>query len=184
MSVGYRDRTGQTEKEIIRRLAKMKRVILIVTFAILLTMGGLVSAQNEVNAIWVKKSERKLHLLTNWKITHTFAISLGQNPIGHKQKSGDSRTPEGLYYINRRNPDSRFFRSLGISFPNDTDRHLAGLRGEDPGGDIMIHGEPNNPIKRRNLAKDWTKGCIAMKDEDMRVVWQLVKEGTPILIMR
>ena len=142
------------------------------------------SAQNEVNAIWVKKSERKLHLLTNWEITHTFAISLGRNPIGHKQKSGDSRTPEGLYYIDRRNPNSRFFRSLGISFPNDTDSFLAGLRGEDPGGDIMIHGEPNDPIKRKNLAADWTKGCIAMKDEDMQIVWQLVKEGTPILIMR
>ena len=161
----------------------MKRVILIFTFVILSTIGGLVSAQNEVNAIWVKKSERKLHLLTNWKITHTFAISLGQNPIGHKKKSGDLRTPEGLYYIDRRNPDSRFFRSLGISFPNENDSFLARLRGEDPGGDIMIHGQPNDPIKRRNLADDWTEGCIAMKDEDMRIVWQLVKEGTPVLII-
>ena len=183
MSVGYGNRTVQTEEEIIRRLAIMKKV-LIVVFATLSMIGGSVSAQNEVNAIWVKKSERKLHLLTNWEITHTFAISLGKNPVGHKRKSGDSRTPEGLYYIDRRNPDSRFFRSLGISFPNDTDRFLAKLRGEDPGGDIMIHGEPNDPIKRRNLAEDWTEGCIAMKDEDMRVVWQLVKEGTPILIMR
>ena len=183
MSVGYGNRTGQTKKEIIRRLAIMKKV-LIFAFAILSMIGESVSAQNEVNAIWVKKSERKLHLLTNWEITHTFAISLGKNPIGHKRKLGDSRTPEGLYYIDRRNPDSRFFRSLGISFPNDTDQFLAKLRGEDPGGDIMIHGEPNDPIKRRNLAEDWTEGCIAMKDEDMRIVWQLVKEGTPILIMR
>ena len=183
MSVGYGNRTGQTEKEIIRRLAIMKKV-LIVAFAILSMIGESVSAQKEVNIIWVKKSERKLHLLTNWEITHTFVISLGENPIGHKQKSGDSRTPEGLYYIDRRNPKSRFFRSLGISFPNNADRFLAKLRGEDPGGDIMIHGEPNDPIKRRNLAEDWTEGCIAMKDEDMQVVWQLVKEGTPILIMR
>ena len=161
----------------------MKKTILIFTFAILSTIGVSVSAQNEVNAIWVKKSERKLHLLTNWKITHTFAISLGQNPIGHKQKSGDLRTPEGLYYIDRRNPDSRFFRSLGISFPNKNDSFLAELRGEDPGGDIMIHGEPKDPIKRRNLADDWTEGCIAMKDEDMQIVWQLVKEGIPILIV-
>lgn len=155
---------------------------MIIIFAISSAVAVSVSAQQEVNVIWVKKSERKLHLLTDWKITHTFTISLGQNPTGHKQKSGDSRTPEGLYYISGRNPDSRFFRSLGISFPNAIDRHLATLRGYNPGGDIMIHGEPNDLAKKSNLKKDWTQGCIALKDEDMQIVWSLVKESTPILI--
>ena len=160
----------------------MNKLIVTVIFAILLTAGGLVSAQKEINAIWVKKAERKLHLVTDWRITHTFTISLGQTPMGHKQKSGDSRTPEGLYYINGRNPDSRFFRSLSISFPNKVDKYLAKLRGQNPGGDIVIHGEPKDLIKKRNLKQDWTQGCIALKDEDMRIVWHLVKEGTPILI--
>ena len=140
------------------------------------------SSQNKVNAILVEKAERKLHLLTDWKITHTFAISLGKNPVGHKQKEGDSRTPEGLYYINGRNPDSRFFRSLSISFPNESDKLIAKSKGDSPGGDIAIHGEPNDPIKRRNLKKDWTQGCIALSDEDMHLVWHLVEEGIPILI--
>ena len=160
----------------------MNKVILTIIFASLFTVGSSVAAQNKVNAILVEKSERQLHLLTDWGITHTFAISLGQNPVGHKQKEGDSRTPEGLYYINGRNPDSQFFRSLSISFPNNMDRRNARLKGDNPGGDIAIHGEPNDPTKKKNLKKDWTQGCIALKDEDMRVVWHLVEEGIPILI--
>ncbi|MXX99013.1 MAG: L,D-transpeptidase family protein, partial [Gammaproteobacteria bacterium] len=94
----------------------MNKLILAIIFAILLTVGNAMSSQNKVNAIVVEKTERKLHLLTDWEITHTFAISLGQNPVGHKQKEGDSRTPEGLYYINARNPNSRFFSKLRKSF--------------------------------------------------------------------
>ena len=160
----------------------MKKLLSVVVFATLLMTGVSVATQDEVNVIWVEKSERKLHLLTDWEIIHTFNIALGQNPIGHKRKEGDSRTPEGLYYINGRNPDSRFFRALSISFPDKVDSRLARLKGNDPGGDIAIHGEPNDPIKRKNLKKDWTEGCIGLKDEDMWTVWQLVKEGTPVLI--
>ena len=160
----------------------MNKLISVIILAISLTIGTAMSEQNKVNAILVEKAERKLHLLTNWRTTHTFSIALGQNPVGHKQKEGDSRTPEGLYYINGRNPASRFFRSLSISFPDETDRHIAKLNGNRPGGDIAIHGEPNDPIKKRNLKKDWTQGCIALSDKDMRVVWHLVEEGTPILI--
>jgi len=154
---------------------------------IIITMFGTLfasaaSAQSHVDAIWVKKGERKLHLLSDWKITHTFAISLGQNPVGHKRRAGDSRTPEGLYYINGRNSSSRFLRALSISFPDSRDKTIAAFYGYDPGGDIAIHGEPNDPSKRKNLKKDWTQGCIALKNEDMWVVWRLVKEGTPILI--
>ena len=163
-------------------LVIMKKLLLVIVLTTLLMTGASVAEQGEVDAIWVEKSERKLHLIRDWKIIHTFTVALGQNPIGHKQKEGDSRTPEGLYYINSRNSDSHFFRSLSISFPNKVDRHLARLRGNSPGGDIAIHGEPNDPLKKRNLKKDWTEGCIALKDEDMWVVWQLVKEGTPVLI--
>lgn len=182
MFVGYWDCACQTKKEANVCLAIMNRLISVIIFTFLTTAGVSVFAQSEVNAILVEKAERKLYLLADWKITHTFPISLGKNPTGHKQKEGDSRTPEGLYYINGRNPDSRFFRSLSISFPDKTDRRIARIRGNNPGGDIAIHGEPNDPIKKQNLKKDWTEGCIALKDEDMRVVWHLVKEGTPILI--
>jgi len=160
----------------------MNKVIPIIISALLLMIGDSAIAQEKVNAILVEKAARQLHLLTDWEITHTFAISLGQNPIGHKQKEGDSRTPEGLYYINGRNPSSSFFRSLSISFPNDTDRRIAKLKGNNPGGDIVIHGEPNDSIKKINLKKDWTQGCIALKNKDMRLIWHLVEEGTPILI--
>ena len=160
----------------------MNKLIWLIVFSTFLIIADVALAQNKVNAILVEKAERKLHLLVDWKIMHTFAISLGQNPIGHKQKEGDSRTPEGLYYINGRNPDSQFFRSISISFPNKIDQRIAELKGNNPGGNIVIHGEPNDLIKKRNLKKDWTQGCIALKDEDMRVVWRLVEEGIPILI--
>lgn len=136
----------------------------------------------EIDLIIVDKAERKLHLMRFWEPVYSFDIDLGQSPVGHKQREGDMHTPEGFYHITYRNPDSDFFRSLHISYPDELDREFAMSKGYDTGGDIMIHGEPNSPIKRRNLKKDWTEGCIALRNEDMQVVWDTVKEGTPIII--
>lgn len=132
--------------------------------------------------VLVKKAERKLHLLKDWEIIRTYNISLGQNPVGHKQKEGDSRTPEGFYYIDGRNPNSQFFRSLHISFPNEIDRYLARISGHNPGGDIAIHGEPVGLNSGDRLKQDWTQGCIGLTDRDMLEVWYSVKDGTPVLI--
>ena len=148
----------------------------------LLGIAATLNADNQevVDMVLVKKAERKLHLLRDWETIRSFDISLGQNPIGHKQKEGDSRTPEGFYYIDGRNPNSQFFRSLHISFPNKIDRYWARIKGHNPGGDIAIHGEPID--KKSPLKKDWTQGCIGLKNRDMLEVWRLVKDGTAVLI--
>ena len=83
----------------------------------------------------VYKSVNRMELWANGELIKTYKISLGGNPIGHKQHEGDSKTPEGLYYINDRNPNSQFHLNLGISYPNEKDE----LRTE-PGGDIKYMG--------------------------------------------
>jgi murein L,D-transpeptidase YafK len=103
---------------------------------------------------------------------------LGNAPVGHKFQQGDERTPEGNYRISGRNPNSRFYLSLRVSYPSDAERKQARDRGADPGGDIMIHGG-NSP----SLAYDWTDGCIAVTNGEIEEIWSLVPTGTRIRIV-
>lgn len=90
----------------------------------------------------MQKANRKMYLLHNTKVIKSYDIGLGGVPVGAKEFEGDLKTPEGVYYISHRNPNSRYHLSLGISYPNDQDRAHAALAGKAPGGDIMIHGGP------------------------------------------
>ena len=100
-------------------------------------------------------------------------------PIGDKFYEGDGRTPEGTYFIDRRNPNSKYHLSIGISYPNARDRAEAATLGKPPGGDIFIHGESN----RLKLGKnDWTWGCIAVPNREMEEIYSMVQNGTPIKI--
>lgn len=134
----------------------------------------------------VHKGERRMDLLdARGNPIRSYHISLGQNPTGHKQHQGDNRTPEGLYYIEWRNPQSRFHLSLKISYPNERDRMRAQRVSLNPGGDIFIHGLPNGRGWKKwkyGKGKDWTNGCIAVYDHEMREIWDLVPDGTPIMI--
>ncbi len=132
----------------------------------------------------VEKSERKLHLVSNGAVFRSYDISLGKNPVGHKVYKGDGRTPEGRYYLDWRNPQSRFHKSIHISYPNEQDRERAERLGRAPGGYIMIHGIPNKYRRAPELFEgmDWTEGCIAVSNEDMEEIWQLVADNTPIEI--
>ena len=134
--------------------------------------------------ILVDKSERTLTLFSAGKPLRQYPISLGLNPRGHKQQEGDKRTPEGIYLIDFKNPDSAFYRSLRVSYPNERDRLAAEERGVEPGGQIMIHGTPNGRlIKTSNsYGYDWTDGCIAVSNAAMDEIWQLVEPGTLIEI--
>ena len=134
----------------------------------------------EITQILVDKSERKMYLLSGSKTIRKFKIDLGFAPAGHKFKQGDGRTPEGLYYIDRVNTNSRYFLSLGLSYPNANDRALADAAGVDPGGDIFIHGGPR--YKGERGKRDWTAGCISVSDKQMGWVYSMVNEGTPIFI--
>lgn len=133
----------------------------------------------EVTLVQVHKADRKMYLLHNDKVLKSYNIALGFAPEGHKNFEGDGRTPEGVYRINRRNPNSEFHLSLGISYPNAQDREYAAAQGKPPGGDIFIHGWSRKPIKRR----DWTAGCIAVKDREMEMIYAMVKDGTQIHIL-
>jgi len=117
-------------------------------------------------------------LLRGESVLRQYRVALGRNPVGHKDREGDGRTPEGRYVIDRRNPNSRYHLSLRISYPNADDVARARAAGAEPGGDIMIHGLKDG--ERRE--GDWTLGCIAVTDEEMDEIWGLVAEGTPIVI--
>ena len=134
----------------------------------------------EITQILVDKSDRKMYLLSGKKTIRKFKIDLGFAPAGHKQKFGDGRTPEGLYYIDRVNTHRRYYLSLGLNYPNANDRARADAAGVDPGGDIFIHGGPR--YKGERGKRDWTAGCIAVSDKQMGWIYSMVKKGTPIFI--
>lgn len=135
----------------------------------------------------VDKSDRKLVVIRDGRPHREYRISLGGMPVGHKQREGDLRTPEGTYTLDWRNPRSRYYKSIHISYPNEEDRRRAAERGVDPGGHIMLHGEHYDPAMRRTLRraakpKDWTEGCIALNNEHMDEIWREVPDGTTIEI--
>lgn len=135
----------------------------------------------EVTRVEIHKSARKMYLLHNQTVLKTYDVGLGANPVGHKQFEGDSKTPEGLYYIDRRNPNSNYHLSLGISYPNDADRAFARSQGKSPGGDIFIHGRDGKHTLR-GRGRDWTDGCIAVTDREMEDIYAMVRPGTPVMI--
>ena len=134
--------------------------------------------------VLVEKSKNQMHLLQDDQILKTYNIALGENPVGHKVREGDSRTPEGVYMLNYKNTKSKFYKSINIDYPNERDIARAQIRGIDPGDDIVIHGLPNElgnvtgPIKPKN----WTDGCIGVRNHEMDEIWQLVEVDTPIEI--
>ncbi len=133
----------------------------------------------QVNRIVVNKGRREMILLHGESMVRSYRISLGREPVGHKLQEGDGRTPEGRYIIDRRNPKSAYHLSLRISYPNEADRERALTLGVDPGGDIMIHGMPNDGSSREG---DWTRGCIAVTDAEIAEIWELVADGTAVEI--
>ena len=135
--------------------------------------------------VLVRKADRKLQLLRNGEVIRTFKIALGLRPEGHKQFEGDYRTPEGQYRLTRRNPNSEYFLSIQVDYPNADDLKRARKLGQRPGGSIMIHGQPNMPKKSRDYYSnvDWTEGCIAVSNSDMVEIWLMTPPDTPIEIL-
>lgn len=137
-----------------------------------------------VNLIVVDKSRRVMTLWAGKKPFKTYRIALGGNPVGDKEQEGDSRTPEGRYVIDGKNPGSSFHLSLRISYPNKQDRADAARRGVSPGGLIMIHGTPGylGMLQSTGAIRDWTSGCIAVSNEEIEEIYKNVRIGTPIVI--
>jgi len=139
----------------------------------------------KANKVQIIKSQRKLCLLASGKVIHTFRISMGPNPKGHKMFEGDGRTPEGVYTLDWRNEKSKFHKSIHISYPNDSDKQYAETHAKKPGGQIMVHGLPNGKswLGYLHLLKNWTQGCIAVTNSEMDIIWQKVDDGIPIEIL-
>ncbi len=139
----------------------------------------------EVTSIVLNKGERRMYLLNNETVMRQYDFGLGFAPVGDKQVEGDGKTPEGTYYIDRKNPESAFHLSVGISYPDENDRAAARAMGQSPGGDIFIHGEPNL-FRDRRAAKaagtDWTAGCISVKNREIEEIYAMVNIGTPITL--
>jgi murein L,D-transpeptidase YafK len=138
----------------------------------------------KIDLIKVDKSERRMWLLKDDVTVATYKVSLGESPKGHKFQEGDERTPEGRYTIDWRNPKSGYFLSLHISYPNEQDKAKAKGAGVSPGGNIMIHGQPNGYASVAPILQgfDWTNGCIAVTNVEMQQIWDAVPNGTPIEI--
>jgi murein L,D-transpeptidase YafK len=155
----------------------------------LVSTGGATRAETRdplprASRVVVHKSERRMDLMNGTEVLRSFKVSLGLVPKGHKEYQGDFRTPEGRYYLTRRNARSDFFLSIQVSYPNERDVKHAKANGWDPGGSIMIHGLPNT-LKREPAyyTRDWTDGCIAVSNADMIEIWLLTNNNTPIDIL-
>ena len=142
------------------------------------------SASKTVDKILVIKSARRLELISDGKVIRSYRISLGKQPKGPKLQEGDKRTPEGLYWVDWRKRSDKFNLAMHINYPNVSDAAKARREGVNPGSMIMIHGTPDSEENPEELfhTLDWTDGCIAMKNYEMREVWSMVKDGTMVEI--
>lgn len=136
------------------------------------------------DSIVVDKRERRLTLYYRSVPVKSYFVALGAKPVGDKERAGDQRTPEGLFYVNAHNPASKFHLALRISYPSAAHRARAEAIGADPGGDIMIHGLPleYKTAGREHLRNDWTNGCVALTNEEIEEIWRIVPDGTPVHI--
>jgi murein L,D-transpeptidase YafK len=140
--------------------------------------------KGSLDKIVIEKKARRLMLISKGEVLKAYKIALGGNPIGPKERQGDNKTPEGTYIIDSRNRDSRYHRSLHISYPNEKDRKRAKELGVSPGGNIMIHGIKNgfSWVGDSQAEVDWTKGCVAVTDEEIEEIDKLAPNGTIVEI--
>lgn len=150
------------------------------------TAASVIAPHANIARVLVKKTERRLYLLDpQGYAVRSYPVMLGPNPAGHKQQEGDGKTPEGKYVIDTRNENSDYTLSLRISYPNDSDKKRARQAGVSPGGDIFIHGKPSGKSWmwwKYKESQNWTQGCIAVSNDAIQDIWNLVSDGTEIII--
>lgn len=118
------------------------------------------------------------------QLIKTYCVSTGWNPAGQKEYEGDRKTPEGIYFINAKNPNSDFHKNLGVSYPNADDINRARKLGKQTGGDIKIHGMKNGIgfVGKFHRWINWTAGCIAVTDREVDEIYDHTPVGTKIEI--
>ena len=136
------------------------------------------------DSIVVEKQRRRLTLYQGGFLVGTYRIALGKQPVGDKREIGDNRTPEGLFHIDFKNPNSKYHMALHISYPDAAHVAKARARGVPAGGDVMIHGLPAAyaDIGAKHSEYDWTEGCIAVTNAEIEEIWRAVPNGSPIQI--
>lgn len=135
-----------------------------------------------VDHILIEKSARRMTAFRDGAALKTYRIALGFAPDGDKHLQGDGKTPEGIFRIDRRNEASAYHLSLGIDYPQAEDRTRAAAEGIDPGGDIFIHGQPNQLPRGITLPGDWTAGCIAISNAEITELFAATAIGTEVEI--
>lgn len=163
----------------------MKKIICVLLLLLLSCFAEQAAANLQyADKVVVSKKKRVLLLLKNGEVLKKYRIAIGRNPIGPKLRKGDGKTPEGEYVLDGRNPNSRFYRSIHISYPNPNDINRAERKGVAPGSAIMIHGLPRNyeDVGALHTVTNWTRGCIAVTNAEIDEIWSLVQDGTPIEI--
>ena len=169
----------------------VRRATILLIFVAVLVLGTYIyahhvwnplSAGTAIDRILVEKSARRLSIFANGHKLKTYRVALGRNPVGRKEQEGDMKTPEGIYTIDYRNPQSDYHLALHVSYPSDEDTARAAERGVNAGFDIMIHGIQNGGgwIGAFHRRRDWTAGCIALTDEEIEELWRVTPDGTTI----
>lgn len=164
-----------------------RRILTVISLVCVCWAAGLTVAHGQpmpVDVVVVYKGKRIIQLLRGDDVIRSYPIALGKNSLGHKERAGDCRTPEGQYILDYRNASSRFYKSIHISYPNSHDVSEADKRGVHPGANIMIHGLPKGfeDLGDCHFTRNWTKGCIAVNNAQIDEIWRLVADGTPIVI--
>jgi murein L,D-transpeptidase YafK len=147
--------------------------------------------------IVIKKSQRKLELFDGEKLIKTYKIALGFAPVGDKEKQGDGKTPEGDFYIFTKNDKSKFYLSLGVSYPNieDAARGLKAKLITKAENDKIVQAIKNNKMPLQNtklggeiylhgggVSENWTRGCVALKNEEIKEIFDAIPVGTRVKI--
>lgn len=145
---------------------------------------GCETVERRIDRVLVDKSEHRLWAYEEGRPVRSFPVALGSEPVGHKERQGDGRTPEGVYPVIAHKRDSAFHRALRLGYPTPEQVEAAEDAGIDPGGDIMIHGLPNGQgwVGEAHLQADWTAGCIALTDDEIDWLYRFVADGTPVEI--
>jgi murein L,D-transpeptidase YafK len=169
----------------IRKLAVLVLLALVsFTWQAFAASGPPLRASAVADKVLVRKRQRKLYLIEGSKVLKRYNVSLGGHPVGPKIREGDRKTPEGKYVLDWHNPESQFYKSIHISYPNAIDLARASKLDVPPGEDLFIHGQPNDFTGPGKQPGDWTDGCIAVSNEEMDEIWRAVPDGTPIEIRR
>jgi len=159
-------------------------VLLLFLCSNVLSAPAVAANQQKVDSILILKKDHVMELLAGGKVIRTYKVALGQGGLGPKKREGDALTPECRYVIDAKYEHSKYHKALHVSYPSAEDRKRAARMGVSPGGAIMIHGLPNGKgwVGARHRLFDWTLGCIAVTNEEIDEVWNLVPVGTPVEI--